>query len=328
MLTFIVRRVVYMVVTLAIISVISFALINAPPGNALAQKISQLQSQGATVTGQQVAALEKAYGVHDSWWTKYEKWITGALHGNFGQSFTQNVSVSSLIWSRIGLSLALSIGSLIIAWGLSIPLGVYSATHRYSLPDSVITVIQFIGVAIPEFLLALIVMTLAVRYLGTDVGGLFTTHYQHAPWSWGKFVDLWAHLWIPLIVISAGSTAWLTRVMRANLLDVLNQQYVQTARAKGVAERKVIWKHAVKNALHPLVMTLGTTLPVLISGEAIVSIVLNLPTTGPLLINSLLNKDMYVAGAILMIFSALLVIGNFLADLALAWLDPRIKLGG
>lgn len=324
---FFVRRVAYMILTLAIISVISFALINAPPGNALSQKISQLQSQGATITGGQIAALEKAYGVNDSWWTKYEKWVTGIVHGDFGESFTQNVPVSSLLWSRLGLSIALSLGSLLIAWGVSIPVGVYSATHRYTVPDSVITLIQFVGVAIPEFLLALVVMTLAVRYLGTDVGGLFTSQYQNAPWSWGKFADLWAHLWVPLVVISAGSTAWLTRVMRANLLDVLNQQYTQTARAKGLPERTVIWKHAVKNALHPMVMTLGTTLPVLISGEAIVSIILNLPTTGPLLINSLLNKDMYLAGAILMMLSTLLVIGNFAADLMLAWIDPRIKLG-
>jgi peptide/nickel transport system permease protein len=326
-LVFVVRRVAYMILTLVIISFISFALINAPPGNALSQKISQLQSQGAEVTGQQIEALKKAYGVDDSWWTKYEKWVTGIIHGDFGDSFSQGVPVSHLIWSRLGLSIALSLGALIIAWGLSIPIGVYSATHRYSLPDNVITVIQFVGVAIPEFLFALVAMVLASKYLGTDVGGLYNTHYSHAAFSWGKFVDLLKHLWIPLVVISAGSTAWLTRVMRANLLDVLNQQYVQTARAKGVAERKVIWKHTVRNALHPLVMTVGTTLPVLISGEAIVSIVLNLPTIGPALINALLTKDMYLAGAILMMLSTLLVIGNFLADLALAWIDPRIRIG-
>jgi len=327
MLTFVIRRFIYMIITLAVISFISFALINAPPGNALSQKISQLQSQGATVTGQQVAALEKQYGVHDPWIQKYWKWITGFVHGNFGQSFSANQPVSSLIWGKLGLSIALATGSLLIAWALSIPIGVYSATHRYNMPDNVVTLLQFIGIAIPEFLFALVLMTLAVKYLGSDVGGLYSSHYQHAGWSWGKFVNLFGHLWIPLIVISAGSTAWLTRVMRANLLDVLGQQYVQTARAKGVPEHKVIWKHAVKNALHPLVMTIGTTLPLLISGEAIVSIVLNLPTTGPLLINSLLTKDMYVAGALLMMLSALLVIGNFASDVLLAVIDPRIRLG-
>ncbi|TDW79428.1 MULTISPECIES: ABC transporter permease [Kribbella] len=327
MLSVVARRGLYMLVTLAVVSVLSFAIIAAPPGSALSQKISQLQSQGGEVTEAQIVALKEQYGVDDSWFTQYGKWITGFWHGDFGFSFTLNEPVSSVIWSRLALSVLLSIGALLIAWGLSIPLGVYSATHRHTLPDSVITVIQFIGVAIPEFLFALVVMSLAAHYLGTDVGGLFSNDYADAPWGWGKFVDLLGHLWVPLIVIAAGSTAWLTRVMRANLLDVLNNQYVQTARAKGVAERQVIWKHAVRNSLHPLVMTFGTTFPVLISGEAIVSIVLNLPTIGPLLVNSLLNKDMYVAGTILLLLSALLVIGNFVADLLLTVVDPRIRFG-
>jgi peptide/nickel transport system permease protein len=322
----IIRRLVYMIATLAVVSVLSFAIISAPPGSALAQKINQLQSQGGAVTQQQVEALEAQYGVHDPWFVKYAKWVSGFPHGNFGQSFTLNEPVSSLIWSRLGLSLVLSLGALIIAWALSIPIGVYSATHRHKLPDAIITVIQFVGVAIPEFLFALVVMTLAATYLGSDVGGLFSQRFQEQPWSWAKFGNLVSHLWIPLVVISAGSTAWLTRVMRANLLDVLNQQYVQTARAKGATERVVIWRHAVRNALHPLVMTFGTTFPALISGEAIVSIVLNLPTTGPLLVESLLNKDMYLAGTIILMLSALLVIGNFVADILLAVIDPRIRM--
>lgn len=327
MLAFIVRRVVYMFVSLIIISIISFALINAAPGNALSQKISQLRAQGGDVSQSQITALEEQYGVHDSWVVKYKKWITGFVHGDFGQSFSYNEPVNSLIWGRLGLSIALSVGALIIAWLLAIPIGVYSATHRYTAADNALSTVQFVGIAIPEFLLALGVMTLASRYLGTDVGGLFNQHYTNAPWSWGKFVDLLGHLWVPLLVISAGSTTWLSRVMRANLLDVMNQQYIQTARAKGVAERKVIWKHGVRNATHALVMTFGTTMVVLISGEAIVSIVLNLNTTGPLLITSLLNKDMYVAGTILVMQSALLIIGNFFADIALAKIDPRIRLG-
>lgn len=326
MITFILRRLIYMIVTLFLVSVISFAIISAPPGSALSQKISQLQAQGGTVTDAQVAALKAQYGVGQPWWEAYGKWMSGFVRGDFGQSFSLNEPVSSLIWSRLGLSVALSLGALIIAWGLSIPLGVYSATHRYSVSDGVITLIQFIGIAIPEFLLALVLMTLAATYFGTDVGGLLSQQYVNAPWSWPKFVNLLSHLWIPLVVIAAGSTTWLTRVMRANLFDVLNQQYVQTARAKGVLERKVIWKHAVRNALHPLVMTFGTTFPVLISGEAIVSIVLNLPTMGPLLINSLLNKDMYVAGTVLIMVSALLIIGNVVADILLAVVDPRIRL--
>jgi peptide/nickel transport system permease protein len=327
MLIVLARRALYMVATLVLVSMLSFAIIAAPPGSALSQKISQLQSQGGEVTQAQIVALQAQYGVDESWFTQYAKWVSGFWHGDFGYSFTLNQPVGSLIWGRLGLSMLLSIGALLIAWGLSVPLGVYSATHRRSLPDSIITVIQFVGVAIPEFLFALVVMSLAANYLGTDVGGLFSKQYATADWSWAKFVDLLGHLWIPLVVIAAGSTAWLTRVVRANLLDVLNNQYIQTARAKGVAESKVIWKHAVRNSLHPLVMTFGTTFPVLISGEAIVSIVLNLPTIGPVLVNSLLNKDMYVAGTILLMLSALLVIGNFVADFLLTVVDPRIRLG-
>lgn len=326
MLVFLVRRVLYMILTLIVISVASFAIINAAPGSALTQEIQRLRTVGGEVSQTQINALKKQYGVDDPWYVQYKKWITGFVHGDFGTSFGNHEPVSNLIWSRLGLSIALSVGSLLIAWLISIPLGVYSATHRYSLSDNTVTVIQFFGVAIPEFLFALLVMTLAARYFGTDVGGLFSNAYQNAPWSGAKFVDLLKHLWIPLVVISAGSTAWLTRVMRANLLDVLNQQYVQTARAKGVAERKVIWKHATRNALHPLVMTLGTTLSVLISGEAIVSIVLNLPTTGPLLIQSLISKDTYLAVTLLMMLSILLVLGNLLADILLAWVDPRVRL--
>ena len=233
--------------------------------------------------------------------------------------------VNELIWGRLGFSLLLAGGALAIAWCIAIPIGVYSATHRYSLPDYLITLVQFVGVAVPEFLLALIVLVFAARFLGSDVGGLFSVQYQDAPWSMGKVVDLLKHLWIPLVVISAGSTAWLTRVMRANLLDVLNQQYVQTARAKGVLERRVIWKHAVRNAIHPLIMALGTTLPILISGEAIVGIVLNLPTTGPLFLDALINQDMYLAVTLLMFLSLLLIVGNLLADIALAWVDPRAR---
>ncbi|HEX3813434.1 MAG TPA: ABC transporter permease [Mycobacteriales bacterium] len=325
MLIFVVRRIAYMVLTLFLVSIFSFMLMNAAPGSALDQEISRLRSVGGDVSSGQIEALKKQYGVDDPWYTKYEKWVKGVAHGDFGQSFSQHEPVGSLIWSRLGLSVALSVGSLIIAWAIAIPIGVYSATHRYTLPDNVITLIQFVGIAIPEFLFALVLMTLAAKYLGTDVGGLFSNAYQNAGWSWGRFVDLLKHLWIPLIVISAGSTAWLTRVMRANLLDVLNHQYVQTARAKGASERTVVWKHAARNALHPLVMTLGSTLTVLISGEAIVSIVLNLPTTGPLFLQALISKDMYLAGALLMMLSLLLIIGNLIADILLAWIDPRIR---
>ena len=325
MLAFIVRRLLYMILTLFIISIVSFVLIQAPPGDALSAEIQRLRSIGNNVSQDQITALETRYGLKDPVLVKYGKWIGGFVKGDFGQSFTFRQPVGDLIWGRLGFSVMLAGGALIIGWLIAIPIGVYSATHRYSAPDYVITLLQFIGVAVPEFLLALVVLVFAARFLNADVGGLFSVKYQDAPWSFAKFVDFLKHLWIPLVVISASSTAWLTRVMRANLLDVLNQQYVQTARAKGVLERRVIWKHAVRNAIHPLIMALGTTLPVLISGEAIVSIVLNLPTTGPLFLQALLNQDMYLAATLLMFLSMLLIVGNLLADIALAWVDPRAR---
>lgn len=326
MVSYILRRLIYMVVTLFFISIIGFILIQLPPGSALDSQIAQLRSVGDEVSGAEIQALSERYGLNDPIQVKYWKWISGAVHGDFGQSFTYQSPVNTLIWSRIGFSLMLSISSLIFSWLIAVPIGVYSATHRYSVPDYIITIIQFVGVAVPDFLLALILLVWAANTLHADVGGLFSTAYQNAPWSWGKFSDLLHHLWIPVVVIAASSTAWLTRVTRANLLDVLNQQYVQTARAKGVKEGMVIWKHAVRNALHPLVMTLGTTLPTLISGEVIVSIVLNLPTTGPLYISALINKDMYLAITFLMFLALMLVVGNLLADLLLAWVDPRVRL--
>lgn len=327
MAAFIVRRLLYMVVTLVVISFLGFVLIQAPPGDALSAEIQRLQALGSNVSQEQITALRKQYGLDDPLYVQYWKWASGFVVGDFGQSFTHRAPVNDLIWGRLGMTLLLTGGSLLLAWLIAIPIGVYSATHRYSGPDYVITLVQFIGVAVPEFLLALLVLVFASRYLGADIGGLFSTEYQNAAWSLGKLLDLMSHLWIPVLVISASSTAWLTRVMRANLLDVLNQQYVQTARAKGLKETKVIWKHAVRNAVHPLIMALGTTLPVLIGGEAIVSIVLNLPTIGPLFIDALVKQDMYLAVTLLMFLSFLLIIGNLLADILLAWVDPRIRVG-
>ena len=325
MATFILRRLVYMVITLIVISVLSFLLITLPPGSALDAEISALRAQGGNLSQQQIEDLIRQYGVNDPWYVQYQKWITGVFHGDFGESFTYHQPVNTLIGSRIVFSIILTVSALIFSWVVAIPIGVYSATHRYNLPDKAITVVQFVGVAIPEFLLALLVLVFTAMVLGWDVGGLFSPQYQDAPWSTNKLVDLLKHIWIPILVIAAGSTAWLSRVMRANLLDVVNQQYVTTARAKGVKESRVIWKHAVRNAINPLIMALGTALPALISGEAIIGIVLNLPTTGPLFINALRNQDMYLAVTLLMFMSLLLIVGNMLADVLLAWVDPRAR---
>jgi peptide/nickel transport system permease protein len=326
MASFLIRRVIYMVITLFFASIIGFFLIELPPGSYLDSEISRLRNLGGNLNQDQIHSLEVRYGVNDPFYVKYWKWVSGVVVGDFGQSFEFNVPVSQLIFGRLALSLGLSMFALIFGWAVSIPLGVYSATHRYTIPDYVITVLQFIGIAVPEFLLALVLMVFASQVLGLDVGGLFSQQYSTAPWSWDKFVDLMKHLWIPVIVVAAGSTAWLTRVMRANLLDVLNMQYVQTARAKGLQENRVIWKHAVRNAIHPLVMALGGVLPALISGEVIVSIVMNLPTSGPLFVNALIKQDMYLAITMLMFLAFLLILGNLLADLLLAWVDPRVRL--
>jgi peptide/nickel transport system permease protein len=324
-LVFIVRRLAYAILTIVAVSLIAFFIIELAPGSAITQEISRLRAHGNVVSVQQIAAMEEQYGINDPWIVKYWKWASGLLHGQMGQSFLYHEPVANLIGSRLALSVTLSFGAIIVAWAIAIPIGVYSATHRYTIPDYVVTVIQFVGVAIPEFLLALGVMTAAVRWFGVEVGGLYSNEFRNAPWSMARFGDLLGHLWMPLAVIAVGSTAWLTRVMRANLFDVLGQQYVQTARAKGVPERKVIWKHAVRNALHPLVMTFGTTLSALISGEAIVSIVFALPTTGQALVQTLISKDTYVAATLLTLLSILLVIGNLISDLLLAWIDPRVK---
>lgn len=326
MLNYILRRVLYMTVILFLVSILGAILIELPPGSALEARIERLRALGGEMSLDQIRSLEARYGLRDPLPVKYFKWVSRLIRGDFGQSFTFDAPVGTLIWDRLGLTLLLSSFAFVLSWGLSIPLGVYSATHRYTIPDYLITAIQFAGVAVPNFLLALLVMVIAAQFFHADVGALFSPKYATAPWSWGKVIDLLQHLWIPVIVIGAGSTAWLTRVMRANLLDVLNQQYVQTARSKGLAESIVIWKHAVRNALHPLIMALGGVLPGLISGEVIVSTVLNLPTTGPLYFSALLNKDMYLAITFLMFLSLMLVVGNLLADLLLAWVDPRVRL--
>lgn len=325
MLVFIARRLAYAILTIIGVSLIAFFIIELAPGSALTQEISRLRAQGNVISQAEVEAMEEQYGINDPWIVKYGKWASGFLVGDFGESFVYRQPVADLIWSRLALTFALTFGAMIIAWVIAIPVGVYSATHRYSIPDNIITVIQFVGVAIPEFLLALAVMVAVTQWTDIEVGGILSNEYQNAPLSLGKIGDLLAHIWMPLLVITVASTAWLTRVMRANLFDVLGQQYVQTARAKGVPERLVIWKHATRNALHPLVMTFGQTLSVLISGEAIISIVFALPTTGQALVQTLIGKDTYVAATLLVFVSALLVIGNLISDILLAWIDPRVK---
>jgi len=327
MLNFLIRRLIYMVITVLFISFISFGIVELPKGTFLDVKLEQLRQQGGNIAQDQINEIIQRYGLYDPFYVKYTKWITGFVRGDFGQSFAMDRPVKDLIWGRLGFTLGLSLFSLIFSWGISIPLGVYSATHRYSVPDYLLSIFQFVGLAIPSFLLALVLVLFAIKVIQQKhVIGLFSEEFQNAPWSWARVVDMLKHLWIPVLILAVGSTAWLTRVMRGNLLDILNMQYIQTARAKGLAENVVIWKHAVRNALHPLVMALGQSLPGLISGGTVVELVLNLPSAGPLMFQSMMNQDIYLAVTFLTMICLAIVVGNFLADLMLAWVDPRIRL--
>lgn len=325
MLSYFFRRLGYMSVTLAIIAVIGYAIMELPPGSFVETEIQRLQAQGGTMSQGQIDSLIRRYGLDQPAYVRFWKWISGFVRGDFGEAFQYNLPVADLLWARLGYTMLISSMTLILSWVVAIPLGVFSATHRYTIPDYIITVLQFAGLSIPNFMLALIMMVFAQQTLGIEVGGLYSRAMESQPFSLAKFLDLLNHLWIPIVVIGASGTAWLSRVMRANLLDVLNMQYVQTARAKGLAENRVVWKHAVRNAIHPLIMVLGASLPGIISGETIVAIVLNMQTTGPLYFNALLNKDMYLAGTFLMFLSILLLLGNLMADMLLAWVDPRIR---
>jgi len=314
-----------MAVSLIAVTFIGFIVIELPPGSYLETYIMQLRQQGASIPQEQLEGLERRYGLHDPVYIKFYKWVSGFVRGDFGESFALNLPVSKLIWDRLGLTLALSVLTLMFSWIVAIVVGVYSATHRYTMPDYLIAALQFTGLSVPAFLLALVAMVFSQQVLGMSVGGLVSRNFQDAPWTLAKVADLLKHLWIPIVVIGASGTAWLSRVMRGNLLDVLNMQYVQTARAKGLTERVVIWKHAVRNAMHPLVMALGMSFPGLVSGETVVAIVLNLPTVGPIFFRALLQQDMYLAGTILIFLAFMLLVGNLFADILLAWLDPRIR---
>ena len=326
MLEYIARRLLLLIPTIVLISIISFVVIQLPPGDFLTSYVMTLESQGQLVDQALIDQLSEQYGLDQPIYIQYGKWVLGMLHGNFGQSLTWGVPVKDLIWERIGLTFAISFASLLFIWVVAFPVGIYSAIKQYSVGDYLFTFISFVGLGIPPFLLALVVMWLAFSKFGISVGGLFSSQYSDAPWSWGKVVDLVKHIWIPMVVLGMGGTAGLIRIMRANLLDELHKPYVVTSRAKGVPEAKLIIKHPVRVALNPFVSTVGWTLPGLVSGSIIVSVVLNLPTTGPILLRALMSQDMYLAGTIVLILSVLTVIGTLISDILLAWLDPRIRL--
>ncbi|HET8627008.1 MAG TPA: ABC transporter permease [Thermomicrobiales bacterium] len=328
MLQFVVRRVLIAIPTLFAISVVSFILIQLPPGDFLTTYAANLaaQGEGSDTVNKQLEALRDAYGLNQPVYVQYYKWISRiVLHGDFGQSLEWQLPVSQLLWDRMGATLVLTVTTLLFTWLLAIPIGVYSATHQYSAGDYLFTALAFVGLGIPSFMIALVLMWVAFRYLGMDVGGLFSPQYRGAPWSVGKALDLLGHFWIPLVIIGLEGTAGLIRTMRANLLDELNKPYVIAARARGVSERTLIWEYPVRVALNPFVSSAGFALPGLISGATIVGIVLSLPIFSPMLYQALVSQDMYLAGAFILLIGALTIIGMLISDIVLAWLDPRIR---
>ena len=325
MLLLILSRLFWIIPTLVIISIISFAIIQLPPGDYLTSYIAALAESGETVDEEQIEALRMRYALDQPVYVQYFRWIAGMLQGDMGMSFEWNRPVTDLIGERILLTTIISIVTLLVTWGIAVPIGIYSAVKQYSIGDYAVTFIGFIGLATPNFLLALVCMYIGYAVFGVSAGGLFSAAYQNAPWSLAKLWDLFSHIWIPVLVIGTSGTAGMIRVMRGNLLDELRKQYVLTARAKGVHRVKLILKYPVRIALNPMISTIGWVLPSIVSGATITAVVLGLPTTGPLLLRALMNQDMYLAGSMVMMLSLLTVIGTLISDLLLLWLDPRIR---
>lgn len=320
------RRLLYMLILLFVLSVVSFVVIQLPPGDFLTSYIVELQQSGQPADEAQVAALKQRYGLDKPYWYRYGKWIWGLMQGDLGRSFEWRQPVAELVRARLPLTILISLLTTIFAYGVAIPIGIFSAIRQYSIGDYIFTVIGFLGLAIPNFLLALVIMWILYSEFNTDIGGLFSPEYELADWSFARFVDMLKHLPPVVIVVGTGSTAWLVRVMRGVLLDELSKPYVIAARAKGISELTLLFKYPVRVAINPIVSTIGWTLPQIVSGATITSIVLGLPTTGPMYLQSLRSQDMYLAGSFTMFLTALTIVGTFISDILLAWLDPRIRL--
>lgn len=330
MFNYLVRRSIYGVILIAAVSLISFFLITLPPGDYMSTMISTMQSRGgiSASEAEQIAInMRQAYGLDAPFFVQYWKWIYNiVLKGDFGYSFFYRTPVKDLIMDKVGWTLLVTISALLFSFVVGMIIGIYSATHQYTFADNFFSVISFLGLSLPTFFFAVLVMYIQAVIMDVpDIGGLFSSKYVMAPWSWAKLLDLLQHLWIPVLIVGAAGTARIMRVMRGNLLDVLGTQYVQVARAKGLNENVVIYKHALKNALQPMIMFAGMMLPFLLQGALITSIVLNLPTLGPIFYDAINSQDMYLAGSYMLFIAIFLVLGNILADIALALIDPRVK---
>ncbi len=323
---YIIKRLLLLPFLLFIFSVIAFALIQAPPGDFITSYIAELAASGSTMEQAQIDALRAQYGLDRPMYIQYFKWIGNILQGDLGVSLDWRKSNAELISERLILTLLLGAFTFLITWAIAIPIGIYSATHQYSFFDYFFTVFNYIGVATPTFMTALILMWVAFKYFGASVTGLFSPEYIDAPWSVARFIDLLKHLWLPALILALDGTARLARIMRANLLDELKKPYMEMARAKGMSEWRLIMKYPVRLAFNPLVSTIGWYLPLLFSGSLIVATVMNLPTIGPLLLRALIVQDMFLAGVIILIYCMLAIIGTLVSDILLAWLDPRIRM--
>ena len=329
MIKYTIQRFLLKIPTVIAVSIISFVVITLPPGDYLTVYISNLESAGESVDQATINNLKQRYGLDRPVHEQYLKWVHGIVtRGDFGYSLFYKRAVADLIWDRLGITMLLSVIVLLVTWIISFPIGIYSAVKQYSPGDYLASFFGFLGLATPDFLLALILMVISYMWFNQSVGGLFSPEYMEAPWSIGKFGDFLGHLWIPVVILGSNGTASLIRTLRANLLDELQKPYVTTARAKGQRESVLFLRYPVRTAMNPFVSTAGWLLPHLVSGSTIVATVLSLPTTGPLLLNALMVEDMYLAGAFILMLSVLTVIGTFISDLLLAWLDPRIRFEG
>ncbi len=328
MAAYVLRRLLTMIPTLLVISVLVFVIIQLPPGDYLESHIAELQAQGESVDEKQIEFLREEYGLDQPLPLQYWYWLTGMLQGDFGYSFEYNLPVSEVVGDRLALTVLISIATILFTWAVAFPIGIYSATHQYSWGDYGLSTLGFLGLATPNFLLALVMLYFANVTFGTSIGGLMDPQYIDAPWSWEKLKSILEHLWIPVIVIGTAGTAGMIRRLRANLLDELQKQYVVTGRAKGLPPGKLLAKYPLRVALNFFVADIGNLLPQVISGAEIVAVVMSLPTTGPILLSALQSQDMYLAGSFLMFLAMLTVIGVLVSDILLALLDPRIRLGG
>ena len=326
MIRYIAQRLLLLPFLMLVYSFVIFVIIKAPPGDFLTAYVANLSASGTSITAEMIQALRHDYGLDQPFIVQYFHWMVNLLHGNMGLSLEYQRPNIDLISEQLVLTIALALMSFVLTWVIAVPAGIYSATHQRSVIDHIFTVINYIGVATPNFMLALILVWLAFAYFGVSVTGLFSPDYVDAPWSFARLLDLLAHIWLPAIVLGIAGTARLTRIMRANLLDELNKPYVMTARAKGMREWRLVLRYPVRLALNPLISTIGWYLPALFSGSLIVATVMNLPNIGPLLLRALINQDMYLAGGILLIYSFLTIVGTLLSDVLLALIDPRIRM--